>query len=301
MIKLVHKFTVEFPEDIWREIKEKKGPGSIKDFLIRLIRKEFELQKIKTFILAGGEGARLKPLTESIPKALIPVGYKPLLEHNIELLEKNGITDVILLIGKLGNRIMKYFGQKWNTVDISYVSESTLLDTAGAVENAKNLISNTFIVMNSDILTNVKISEIIQSHKQNKNECIATVCGINIDNYSQKIGNLEDKTMFSNYGIFEIEEYDGNRKRVVNFDEKLSKKQKEGYIDMGIYVFEPEILTYLKDSKEKSLSRDIIPLLIKQEKVNAFISPNNVYWIDVARPERWSKAWDALFSGAIEP
>ena len=147
-----HKFTVEFPERIWKAIREKKGPGSIKDFLIRLIEKEFELRKIKALILAGGEGARLKPLTETIPKAMIPVGYKPLLEHNLELIAKSGISDVVLLIGKLGNRIMKHFGQEWNDLTISYVSESTILDTAGAIYNARNLVSDTFVVLHSDIL-----------------------------------------------------------------------------------------------------------------------------------------------------
>ena len=147
---MVHKFTVEFPERIWEALKEQKGKGSIKDFLIRLIEKELELRKIKAFILAGGEGARLKPITESIPKAMIPVGYKPLLEYNLELLEKNGITDVVLLIGKLGSRIMQYFGQNWKGLNLSYVSESEMLDTAGALYNAKNRGRQQLVLFTAD-------------------------------------------------------------------------------------------------------------------------------------------------------
>lgn len=295
---MVHKFTVEFPERIWNTVKEKKGSGSIKDFLIRLIEKEFELRKIKAFILAGGEGARLKPITESIPKAMIPVGYKPLLEYNLDLIANSGITDVVLLIGKLGNRIMKHFGQNWNGLELSYVSEATNLDTAGAIYNAKNLISGTFIVMNSDILTNINLSNVIDYHKNQSNENIATICGISVSNYYQLMGKTSEKGLFTDYGVFYIN--DLSDCQVVKFEETPTKTQLDGYINTGIYIFEPQIIDYLIESEGKSISNDIIPLLIKDNQLKAYISPKNVFWIDVAHPERWSKAWDVLFSGAVE-
>ncbi|MHA1399167.1 MAG: nucleotidyltransferase family protein [Candidatus Heimdallarchaeaceae archaeon] len=297
--KGLHKYTVEFPLDIWRILQEKKGPGSIKDFLVYLIEKEFELRKIKAFILAGGEGARLKPLTESIPKAMIPVGYKPLLEYNLQLLAKHGISDVNLLIGKLGDRVMQYFGQSWNGIELNYVTESTMLDTAGALFNAKNLISGTFLVMNSDILTNIRITDLIEFHKRRRGDAIATVAGISLSHYQQKMMNkTKEKAVFNDYGVFQVEESDGHK--IIRFDERPPKGQQDGYIDAGVYIFEPEIIEYLEDSEGKSLSRDIFPKLIKEQKLKLYPCEKSIHWIDVAHPIRWSIAWDLLISGAIE-
>ncbi len=297
---MVHKFTVEFPETIWQAIQEKKGKSTIKDFLIRLIEKELEISKIKVFILAGGEGARLKPLTESIPKAMIPVSYKPLLEYNLELLEKSGISEVFLLIGHLGSRIMKYFGQQWNNINLSYISETTALDTAGAIDNVRNLISNTFIVMNSDILTNINILEIIKFHNKTKNVYPATICGIEFNNYFESLNKSNEKSYYEDFGVFQMESDDDGSMKITKFEEKPSKLPKTSYINTGIYIFEPEILSYLKDSKGKSISGDLLPKLIADRKLNAYICDKNTFWLDVAHPARWSKAWDELFSSAIE-
>ncbi len=295
---MVHKFTVEFPERIWDAVRDKKGPGSIKDFLIKLIEKEFELRKIKTFILAGGEGARLKPLTETIPKAMIPVGYKPLLEYNLELISKSGITDVILLIGKLGNRIMKYFGQSWNDLNLSYVSETTNLDTAGAIYNARNLVSDTFVVMHSDILTDINLSSIIEYHKKHKKDHLVTLCGIGVNDYYQSMGKATDKGLFSDFGVFYVEDFTPHI--VTKFEEIPTKTQQNSFINTGIYVFEPEIIEYLSDANGKSISGDILPEIITEKKAKAYLCPKNAFWIDVAHPDRWSKAWDVLFSGAFK-
>lgn len=295
---MVHKFTVEFPEHIWKAIQEIKGSRSIKEFLINLIEKELKYRKVKAFILAGGEGARLKPLTEAVPKAMIPVGYKPLLEYNLELLSKNGITEVILLIGRLGNKIMQYFGQKWNDINISYVSETKMLDTAGALKNAQNLISDTFIVMNSDILTNMRIADAIEFHNKHKHECIATICGIKVTNYQKIIGESGKKGLYADYGVFYID--DEGTRNVIKFEENPSKTRELGYINTGIYIFEPQIVEYLDDAEGKSISADIIPLLIRDKKIKGYESPSSVFWIDVAHPERWSKSWEVLFSGAIK-
>ena len=295
---MVHKFTVEFPERIWEAIQQKKGAGSIKDFLIKLIEKEFELRKNKVLILAGGEGARLKPLTETIPKAMIPVGYRPLLEYNLKLIANSGITDVVLLIGKLGSRIMKHFGQKWNGINLSYVSESTNLDTAGAIYNARNLVSDTFVVMNSDVLTDINLVSVIDYHKLHNKNIIATICGIGVNDYYQTMGKTAEKGIFSDYGVFYID--DINNKQVIRFEDQPTKTQQSGYINTGIYVFEPEIMDYLSESEGKSISDDILPKLIDNNRVKAYLCPKNVFWIDVAHPERWSKAWDVLFSGVFE-
>lgn len=295
---MVHKFTVEFPERIWDAIREKKGPGSIKDFLIKLIEKELEIRKIKAFILAGGEGARLKPLTEAIPKAMIPVGYKPLLEYNLELISNSGITDVILLIGKLGNRIMRYFGQSWGELNLSYVSETTNLDTAGAIYNARNLVSDTFIVMHSDILTDINLGSIIEYHKKHSKKKIATLCGIGVNDYNQSMGKTTDKGLFSDYGVFYVDDLTNGL--VTKFEETPTKAQLSGFINTGIYVFEPEIIDYLSNAKGKSISGDVLPVLIEEKNVGAYLCPKNVFWIDVAHPDRWSKAWDVLFSGAFK-
>ncbi len=295
----IHKYTVEFPIDIWNLLQEKKGSGSIKDFLIQLIEKEFELRKIKAFILAGGEGARLKPLTESIPKAMIPVGYKPLLEYNIRLLAKYGITDVNLLVGKLGDRIMQYFGHGWNGVELNYITEPEMLDTAGALFNAKNLIKGTFLVMNSDILTNIRLSDLIDFHNRNKNKAIATVAVINIDHYQQQMLNkAKDKAVFTDYGVFQVDEE--NEHKVLKFNEKPAKNQQSGYINTGIYVFEPEIINYLDDSKGKSLAKNIFPILIENDNLEIYTCDRGTQWIDVAHPVRWSIAWDLLISGTID-
>lgn len=298
LVPMVHKFTVEFPEKIWKAIQENKGSRSIKEFLINLIEKELKFRKVKAFILAGGEGARLKPLTEAIPKAMIPVGYKPLLEYNLELLSKNGITDVVLLIGRLGNKIMQYFGQHWNDVRISYVSETRKLDTAGALQNAQNLFSDTFIVMNSDILTNMRIAEAIEFHNKHKDECIATICGLKVPDYYKIVGKSDEKGLYADYGVFYID--DEKTRNVIKFEETPSKAQRIGYINTGIYIFEPSITEYLDNSEGKSISGDIIPKLIRDKQIKAYVSPSSVFWIDVAHPERWSKAWEVLFSGAIE-
>lgn len=295
---MVHKFTVEFPERIWNAIREKKGPSSIKDFLIKLIEKEFELRKAKILILAGGEGAKLKPLTETIPKAMIPVGYKPLLEYNLELISKSGITDVVLLIGKLGDRIMKHFGQNWNDLNLSYISESTNLDTAGAIYNARNLISETFVVMHSDILTDINLSSIIEYHKKHRKTHLATICGVSVSNYFQSMGKTTLKGLFADYGVFYVDNYINNL--VTKFEETPTKTQQDGFINTGIYVFEPGIMDYLSNSEGKSISSDILPILIEAKNVKAFLCPKNVFWIDVAHPDRWSKAWDVFFSGAFE-
>ena len=297
--KRLHKYTVEFPIDVWKILQEKRGSGSIKDFLVYLIEKEFSLRKVKAFILAGGEGARLKPLTESIPKAMIPVGYKPLLEYNLHLLMKNGITDVNLLVGKLGDRIMQYFGQKWTDITLNYVVEQSMLDTAGALYNARNLINETFLVMNADILTNIRISELIDFHKQNKKDFVGTVAGINLVDYQQKMNSkTKNKAVFNDFGVFQIS--NNKQTRILKYEERPAKGMQNGYIDAGIYIFEPEIIDCLHESEGKSLSKDIFPQLIKENKLQLYPCKQNIHWIDVAHPIRWSIAWELLISGAIE-
>ena len=121
---------------------------------------------MQAIILAGGNGTRLRPLTQELPKPMIPVLNKPLMEYTIELLKRYEIQEIGVTLKFLPQHIKNYFsgGEKWGT-QITYFEEETPLGTAGSVKAAENFIQDTFIVVSGDALTNIDISKILTYHK----------------------------------------------------------------------------------------------------------------------------------------
>jgi len=115
---------------------------------------------MKAVILAGGEAARLCPLTCNTPKIMVPVLNRPFFEHLIDYLKKHNITDIILAVGKLSEQIEHYFsdGSKFG-VSLAYSTEDFPMGTAGAVKNAERFLADSFIVFNGDIFTNIDLSK----------------------------------------------------------------------------------------------------------------------------------------------
>ena len=125
---------------------------------------------MKAAILAGGAGIRLRPLTYVYPKAMMPLGGRPLLEHTIEYLKGQGVNEIVLCVAYLRSRIKEYFqdGADFG-VELSYAEADEPLGTEGQLSTARQVLTETFLVMNGDILTNLNVLDLLQRHMASGN------------------------------------------------------------------------------------------------------------------------------------
>lgn len=225
---------------------------------------------MKAIIVAGGRGERLKPLTDSLPKPMIEVADKPILEHIISQMKKNGIKDFIIALYYLPKVITSYFGNgsKFD-VDIQYTLENSPLGTAGAILLSRKFVKDTFIVTYGDILRYLDITAMTAQHQKKK--ALAT---INI--YKRKSRNAKSCVIFDNNG------------KVIKFVERPSKKKlKEKFIwaNGSFYIFEPEIFQYIPKNKPSDFGKNIFPKLIKEKKL-VFVYPSYNYLMDIGSLEK---------------
>ncbi|MEM1677185.1 MAG: nucleotidyltransferase family protein [Nitrososphaerota archaeon] len=182
---------------------------------------------MKAIILAGGLGKRLRPLTEKIPKPLLDVAGKPILEWQIIWLRYHGFRDIVLAVGYLWEKIRNVFGDGSRlNVSISYAIEEEPLGTGGALRNTKNLLedSEKFIVLNGDILTNIDLSNLCRTELQDA------------------VGVLSLVPLPSPYGIVE---FDKESMIIRSFVEKPIIR--DYWINAGIYFFNKPIFDYLPE------------------------------------------------------
>lgn len=209
----------------------------------------------KMIIMAGGKGKRLWPLTKKIPKPLLTVNGKPIIERIILLAKKQGIKKFIISINYLGHKIKKYLnnGKKLG-VQIEYIKEKKPLGTAGSLYFLKN-INKPFIVSNADTVSNINYREMIKYH--NKLKSFLTIGSINT---LEK--NLYGRVIFKNKKVLRIEE----------------KKEKRYFINAGIYILDPNIKNFLEKNKFCDMTSLISKLLKKQMNINLF--PMHEKWYD---------------------
>ena len=121
---------------------------------------------LQAVVMAGGEGSRLRPLTSNMPKPMLSVANRPLMEHIVMLLKDHGITDVVATVQFLSSVIRNYFGDGSDLgVSLSYSNEEVPLGTAGSVLNARELLSGTFLVISGYALTDIDVTEVVEWHK----------------------------------------------------------------------------------------------------------------------------------------
>lgn len=231
---------------------------------------------MKGFILAAGEGTRMRPLTANIPKCLLPAAGKPFLQHIIDAFRRTSILDILILVGWRENRIIEYFGDgsKFG-VKINYVEQKERLGTAHAVGLARKYMKSAFICINGDVVVTEKsIKGLLDFHKRHKGMVMSLA----------PVPNPED------FGVVELDNL-----RIKNIIEK-PKKAFTNLINAGIYIFTPKIFKAI-DKTGKSLRgeyevTDSIKILIeKKENVYGYILKEE--WIDVGRP------WDLLSANEI--
>lgn len=221
-------------------------------------------------ILAGGRGVNMRPFTFEMPKGLFPVGGKPILEHIIELVSKNGIREVILSTGHLGEKIEEYFadGSKLG-VKITYLKEKKSLGTGGALVSAKKLIkSNPFLVIHGDILIDVNLSDILAFHQEN--ESLATIA----------LTTVIDPSQFGEVVL--------HGSKITQFIEKPKKGQQTSQlISCGLYVLDKEIFSYLPKNGVSQLE-DIFVKLAREKKLSGF--PFAGRFTDIGTPKSYEAA-----------
>jgi NDP-sugar pyrophosphorylase family protein len=228
-------------------------------------------KKTKVLILAGGEGVNFRPLTFEMPKSLIPVGGKPLLEHTILNLRRYNLTDVTISLGHLGEKIKAYFGDgsRWG-LSISYLQQSQKkAGTAQPVKQAAERFGNgTFLLLYGDVLTDIDFVNLLEFHRSQKG-VVATMALAPVESVS----------------LWGVTKVIGNK--IVEFEEKPNQPKTHSHlVNAGIYVMEPGIFKYI-DRDCVRLERDVFPRLAEEGKLAAY--PFEGQWYDVSTPEIYER------------
>lgn len=209
---------------------------------------------MKAVILAGGFGKRLRPYTDEVPKPMIKVAGKPILEHQILWLEKQGIKEFVLLVGYKREKIIEYFknGEELN-VNIEYSIEEEPLGTGGAIKNAENFLRDTdkFIVLNGDVLTDLRILPLMQAFD------------------SEVLGVLALVPLPSPYGIVEIDD----EGYILRFREKPLLE--DYWINAGVYLFKSDILDHIP--KKGDIEKSTFPTLAEEGLLKA-VKYQGIFW-----------------------
>ena len=224
-------------------------------------------------VLVGGFGTRLRPLTYSIPKPLLPVAHVPMIRRLVNQLAEGGVTDVVLALGFKPEPFFAEFPNNMcGNVRMTYAVESTPLDTAGAIGFAARAagITGTFIVANGDVMTDLNVADLVAFHRHSGAQ--ATISLTPVDDPSQ-------------FGIVEIDA-DG---RVLRFVEKPQPGEtKSHFASAGTYVMEESTLALMPGTQKLSIERVTFPQLVSEGGLYAMAT--NDYWIDAGRPDTYVQA-----------
>ncbi|OGU61893.1 MAG: nucleoside-diphosphate-sugar pyrophosphorylase [Ignavibacteria bacterium RIFOXYA12_FULL_35_25] len=221
---------------------------------------------MNVLILAGGEGLRLRPYTTVLPKPLMPLGDKPIMERLLIQLKQYNFHKIFVSVGYLAPLIQAYFGDgnKWG-VEIIYINEDKPLGTAGPISLLPDF-EEPLLVLNGDLVTNLNFSEIFNFHIQ-KN-AILTI-GVHKLNYKLPLGFLEIN----------------NSAEIIDY---IEKPEKTYNMSMGIYVCSLKSRKYIKKNEHMDFPVFTKKIIQSGEKVMGYY--NNAQWIDVGRPDEYDRA-----------
>lgn len=201
---------------------------------------------MKAMLLAAGRGERLRPLTDTTPKCMLPFAGKPLLEHWIDKLRLFGVREVVINVHHLPETVVNYFGsgERWD-MRIEYSRERELLGTSGALRQVKPLFDERFLVILADSQSTCSLRDLVEFHVARRSVATIAACWIEDPRSSGIIG-------FDDSG------------RITRFLEKPTAEQVfSQYINAGIYVFEPEIFDYIPARAVSDFSLDVFPQMLE--------------------------------------
>jgi NDP-sugar pyrophosphorylase family protein len=241
------------------------------------LSKGFGPKVSQALILAGGKGIKMRPFTYEMPKTMIPVHGRPILEHIIEHIREFNIRDIIISVDYLGEKIREYFGDGSKLgVRITYIENDKPTGNAPPLKLARNFLSgNPFILWHGDVLADIDLMDLIDFHEEHKKLVTMALTSV-IDP--------------SEYGAVRLH---GNN--IVDFQEKAGKgPDVSRLINAGIYVVDPSAIEYIPKKQVSYLEKDVLPELIKKNNLCGYVFEGK--WYDVSTPaiyaevlKKWKK------------
>lgn len=238
---------------------------------------------MRAVLMAGGSGTRLRPLTCDLPKPMVPILNRPIAEHMVNLLKRNGIYEVIATLHYLPDIMRDYFqdGRDFGVQMTYAVEEDQPLGTAGCVKNIADLLDDTFLVISGDSVTDFDLQAAIRFHRQRRSKATLVLTRVpNPIEFGVVIANADGK--------------------IQRFLEKPSTSEIfSDTVNTGTYILEPEVLDYLPPHQECDFSKDLFPLLLeKGEPIYGYVAEG--YWCDVGHLEAYREAqYDALYRRVV--
>ncbi len=226
---------------------------------------------MQALILVGGEGTRLRPLTETVPKSVMPLAGRPFLSYMIDWLGRHGVDEVVLACGFKADQVRDVLGEG-GTPRLRYVEEPEPRGTAGAIKFAAKQLSGRFLALNGDVFTDLDLTALMSFHERRGSRATLGLYPV------------RDTT---GYGLVRR----GDDGAVLEFLEKPDRAG-PGEINAGTYVLEHAVLDLIPDGEMVSIERDVFPRMIAE---GLYAIPLDGYWMDIGTPDRYLQAtWDIL-------
>jgi mannose-1-phosphate guanylyltransferase len=234
---------------------------------------------MQAVILVGGEGTRLRPLTSTVPKPVVPLVDRPFIAYMLQWLAEHGVDDVIMSCGFLATSVRNVLGDgSAYGVRLRFVEEPDPRGTAGALKFAESMLDERFLMLNGDVLTDIDLSAQVAQHERTRAK--ATLALVPVDDPSA-------------YGLVHLDP----ENEVLDFVEKPSSDQIDtNLISAGAYVLNREILDLVPPDKKVSIEREVWPLLVGN---GLYGHPSESYWLDIGTPARYLKATFDIIEGNV--
>ena len=236
-----------------------------------------ESKPIKAVILVGGLGTRLKNIAYDIPKPMIPIMGIPFLEYTISLLKKNGITDIVLCVSYMANKIKSYFGDGRRLgVNLVYSEEEIPLGTAGAVKKAEKYIEGDFLLIYGDVQADIDFNDFINFH--NKKNTLVTIA---VKRTTEEENNNPIKVNVE--------------KDLIDFLEEYPKSEK--LLNTNIYLIKKEALNFLAPGKNLSIEFDFLPIISQKSNISAY--EHKGFFVDLDNSDSYEKFKEKVLSNLL--
>jgi mannose-1-phosphate guanylyltransferase len=235
---------------------------------------------VQALILAGGEGTRLRPLTSTVPKPVVPFVDRPFIVYMLQWLRRHGVDDVVMSCGFLADRVRRVLGDgAEHGLRIRYVEEPEPLGTGGAVKYAEDLLDERFLMLNGDSLTDLDLTAQLAEH--GRTGATATLALVEVEDPA-------------NYGLVRL----GDGGAVTEFIEKPSPDGTWSLntVSAGAYVLERSVLDLLEPGRRASIERDVFPRLVGNG-LHGHVGEG--YWLDIGTPERYLQGTFDILEGVV--